>query len=255
MLVKNIPYGTTLDELHEMFSSHGDISRLLLPAAGTMAVVEFVHPVDAQSAFKAIAYRRLKNSIIYLEKAPLGIFAPSKDGQPNRGKLATGIKPVTIAEQSLAEARPAEDEEFASGSTLFIKNLNFSTTSDRLTRVFQGIPSFSFARVQMKPDPKNPSGPRLSMGYGFVGFKDAEAARKAVKSLQGFTLDGHALLVKFAQRGVEEEKGKDAKGVGKSKTTKMIVKNVPFEATTKDIRELFGYASTPTHHSAFLSNI
>ena len=84
------------------------------------------------------------------------------------------------------------------------------------------------------------------MGYGFVGFKDAESAKKALKSMQGFVLDGHELNVRFAGRGREEmEKdvlGNEAKGVGaKARTTKMIVKNVPFEATKKDIRELFGY--------------
>ncbi|KAF7296137.1 Pre-rrna processing protein [Mycena kentingensis (nom. inval.)] len=54
----------------------------------------------------------------------------------------------------------------------------------------------------------------------------------------GFVLDGHALHVKFAGRGTEEERDKGA-GSSKSRTTKMIVKNVPFEAKKKDIRELF----------------
>jgi len=58
-------------------------------------------------------------------------------------------------------------------------------------------------------------------------------------SMQGFVLDGHALNVKFAGRGAEQD-GQDGKGKSsKSRTTKMIVKNVPFEATKKDIRELF----------------
>jgi hypothetical protein len=42
------------------------------------------------------------------------------------------------------------------------------------------------------------------------------------------------------------EEGRDSKadavpGKAKSKTTKMIVKNVPFEASKKDIRDLFRY--------------
>jgi multiple RNA-binding domain-containing protein 1 len=77
------------------------------------------------------------------------------------------------------------------------------------------------------------------MGYGFVGFKTVEGAKKAITGMQGFVLDGHSLHVKFAGRGTEEESKE--KMVSKSRTTKMIVKNVPFEATKKDIRELFGY--------------
>jgi len=76
------------------------------------------------------------------------------------------------------------------------------------------------------------------MGFGFIGFKTPDAAKNAMKSIHGFALDGHALSVKFAGRGTEEEqKGKESVS---STTTKMIVKNVPFEATKKEIRELFG---------------
>lgn len=49
--------------------------------------------------------------------------------------------------------------------------------------------------------------------------------------------------MKLAGRGAEEDEssGDKTSGKAKSRTTKMIVKNVPFEATKKDIRELFGY--------------
>ncbi|EGO28739.1 hypothetical protein SERLADRAFT_459485 [Serpula lacrymans var. lacrymans S7.9] len=246
ILVKNIPYGTTAEQIREMFEPHGQLSRVLLPPAGTMAVVEFAHPDEASKAFRAVAYRRLGNSVVYLEKGPLGMFQDTGDtneptGQP---KISTSFKPVTISEQE-ADGPDGDDEpSLSAGSTLFVKNISFSTTSDRFTQVFRNLPSFAFARVQTKPDPKRPAvpgveAPRLSMGYGFVGFKTADAAQKALKSMQGFVLDGHALHVKFAGRGAEEDEGKD-KGKTKSNTTKMIVKNMPFEATKKDIRELFG---------------
>jgi multiple RNA-binding domain-containing protein 1 len=41
------------------------------------------------------------------------------------------------------------------------------------------------------------------MGYGFVWLKDAESAKKALKSIQGFVLDRHALHVKFDGQGTE----------------------------------------------------
>jgi len=89
------------------------------------------------------------------------------------------------------------------------------------------------------------------MGYGFIGFKDVENAKKAFKSIQGFVLDGHSLHVKFAGRGTEEDlSSKDQDGVNsKSRTTKLIVKNVPFEATKKDIRDLFRHVS---YYSLFI---
>jgi multiple RNA-binding domain-containing protein 1 len=243
ILVKNIPYGTTADQIREMFEPHGDLNRVLVPPAGTMAVVEFEKPDEAAKALRAVAYRRLGNSVVYLEKGPLGMFEEGRMPDSTLTSTATASPhAITVADQVLDSAvgDAGEEPSITGGSTLYIKNLSFSTTQERLMQIFRHLPSFSFARVQTKPDPKRLEGPRLSMGYGFVGFKDVESAKKALKSMQGFVLDGHALHVKFAGRGVEEERKAKDSVKSKSRTTKMIVKNVPFEATKKDIRELFG---------------
>ena len=241
ILVKNIPYGTTAAQIRELFEPHGELSRALVPPAGTIAVVDFVHPDEAAKAFKAVAYRRMGSSIIYLEKAPVGIF----NAIPRERSDATGS---TLVQKDASNSKtnntstdstePVQDneEDAAPGSTLFVKNLSFATTAERLTQVFRHLPGFAFARIQTKIDPKRPN-QRLSMGYGFVGFKNPESAKKALLSMQNFTLDGHSLTVKFAGRGTEEDA--KAKDNVSAKTTKMIVKNVPFEATKKDIRELF----------------
>ncbi|KAF8809936.1 hypothetical protein BYT27DRAFT_6509543 [Phlegmacium glaucopus] len=247
ILVKNIPYGTTIDQIRELFEPHGELSRVLVPPAGTMAVVEFERPDEAAKGFRAVAYRRLGNSIIYLEKGPLGMFDENfvltgKDASKPPQTISSAIR---VPEQSIADiSTPVDDDQDLSiqhGTTLYLKNLAFSTTQDRLVKVFSHLPSFSFARVQTKADPKRPGG-RLSMGYGFIGFKDAEAAKKALKSIHGFVLDGHSLHVSFAGRGADESP--DSKSTDptstKSRTTKMIVKNIPFEATKKDVRDLFG---------------
>ncbi|KAF9522621.1 hypothetical protein CPB83DRAFT_864175 [Crepidotus variabilis] len=253
ILVKNIPYGTTEQQIREMFEPHGMLSRVLVPPAGTMGVVEYDSPADAKQGFKSVAYRRLGNSIIYLEKGPLGMFDDQRPAagpnstaaESSQSKLKTG-GPVRLPEDAMelddADATPS-DQSIKTGSTLYIKNLSFSTTSERLNKVLSALPSFSFARIQTKPDP-NPARPgaRLSMGYGFVGFKDTDGAKKALKSMHGFVLGGHALSVSFAGRGADQgkEDGEKGKNTAKSRTTKMLVKNVPFEATRKDIRDLFG---------------
>ncbi|KAL1746616.1 hypothetical protein HDZ31DRAFT_62053 [Schizophyllum fasciatum] len=226
ILVKNIPYGTSEAQIRELFEPSGTLSRIIVPPAGTIAIVDFESAADAQKAFRAVAYRRLGNSIIYLEKGPAGIF----DGAP------------APAHSTVQDAEDGEDEpDLAAGTTLFVKNLSFATSAERLTQIFGGLPGFSFARVQTKPDPKRPGG-RLSMGYGFVGFKTADDAKSALKGMAGFALDGHTLQVKFAGRGADEDAGsrKGARGAKSTTTTKVIVKNVPFEATKRDIRELFG---------------
>ena len=243
ILVKNIPYGTSVETIREMFETHGELSRVLIPPAGTIAVVEFVHPDEAAKAFKAVAYRRLGNTVVYLEKGPIGMFKEPASTIVEDGPatiVSSGIKPVIIPDEK--DVPDESQTSLAGGTTLFVKNLAFSTTSEQLDRAFRGLPSFAFARVQMKPDPKKPGG-KLSMGYGFVGFKDVEGAKRALKSMQGFVLDGHSLSVRLAGRGVEEPTEGKGKTGGKS-STKVIVKNVPFEASKKDIRELFGYVTS-----------
>lgn len=249
ILVKNIPYGTTIQALQDLFAPHGDLKRVLLPPAGTLGVIEFANAMDAGRAFRALAYRRLGNAVIYLEKGPVGMFknpdtisTPAEKEAQERARLA---EKVAEAEEALRD-QPAESDE--AGATLFLKNLAWATTTERLSSVLSSLPGFSFARVQTKPDPKKP-GARLSMGYGFVGFQTKKDAKKALGGLQGFEVDGHALDVKFAQRGADEvERESKTSGssemAGKTKGTKVLVKNLPFEATKKDVRALFSVYGT-----------
>nr|XP_031859355.1 multiple RNA-binding domain-containing protein 1 [Kwoniella shandongensis]KAA5526427.1 multiple RNA-binding domain-containing protein 1 [Kwoniella shandongensis] len=244
ILAKNIPYGTTIQSLTDLFAPHGTLARVLLPPAGTLGVVEFENSMDAGRAFKALAYRRLGNAVLYLEKGPVGMFKPSSTaGAAPISTQAKAIEEGRLLAEKVSALPENPDPSDEAGSTLFLKNLNFSTTTTQLGVLLSSLPGFSFARVQTKPDPKR-EGERLSMGYGFVGFKTKDAAEKALKGLEGFEVDGKKLEVKFAQRGVEEDRKEDRKKSGgemegKTKSTKVLVKNLPFEVTKKEIRELF----------------
>ncbi|EPQ30657.1 uncharacterized protein PFL1_01558 [Pseudozyma flocculosa PF-1] len=249
MLVKNIPYGTTAQEIEELFARHGQVGKVLIPPTGTIAVVDMPVVGEARTAFLSIAYKRFRNSILYLEKAPAGVFKPEADGQAGEGGAAK-IKQAPLVGQEAPKPRSAavvlgagtgSEAEAEPGATLFVKNLSFSTNDERLGQVFGGLSDFAFARIQTKPDPKQPGGQgRLSMGYGFVGFKSVDAAKNAQKAMDGHVLDGHTLNVSFAKRGQDADDLAAAGITKKSATTKIIVKNLPFEATKRDIRELFG---------------
>ncbi|WVQ97046.1 hypothetical protein IAU59_004156 [Kwoniella sp. CBS 9459] len=242
ILVKNIPYGMTVQSLTDLFAPHGTLTRVLLPPAGTLGVVEFENAMDAGRAFKALAYRRLGNAVLYLEKGPVGMFKAPAETAP----VSTAVKEAEEARllaEKVSNIREVPDPSDEAGSTLFLKNLNFTTTTARLTAVLSSLPGFSFARVQTKTDPKR-EGERLSMGYGFVGFKTRAEANKALAGLEGLEVDNKVLQVKFAQRGVEDDKrenGESKKGEmdGKTKGTKLLVKNLPFEVSKKEVRELF----------------
>ncbi|GAA5917255.1 hypothetical protein JCM8208_006771 [Rhodotorula glutinis] len=239
ILVKNLPYGTTASSLHSLFSPHGTVRRLLVPPSGLIAVVELEDAASAAAAWRALVYKQFSGSVLYLEKAPAAIFA--SEGEPGSRTDDAALPVVAAAPSSTTRAgAPAHDDTAqVAAATLFVKNLNFATTTPRLKAAFDALPDVVFARVQTKSDPAQP-GRTLSMGFGFVGFRTAAAAAAAKDARQGYVLDGHALDVRFAQRNVDKDTTASSSRGAQETSTKLLVKNVPFEATRSDLRQLFG---------------
>lgn len=96
------------------------------------------------------------------------------------------------------------------------------------------------ATIAKKKDPKKP-GHLLSMGYGFVEYKKRSDALKAIKELQNSTLEGHTLELKMSHRKASDmvTRRKSA-SIKKQNSSKILVRNVPFEASKKELKELFG---------------
>lgn len=97
-----------------------------------------------------------------------------------------------------------------------------------------------YATVATKKDPNNPGG-KLSMGYGFVQFYLKKHADEALKTLQQSTLDGKSLELKRSERTTKTDPQTSRKTVKLTKQTgsKILVRNVPFQANKKEIYELF----------------
>ena len=238
ILVKNFPYGTTKAELKALFEEFGSPSRLLMPPAGTVAIVEFVNPKEARAAFAGLAYRRLKDSVLFLEKGPKGLFKGSASTILPTETSLPGVEPKSSA----AEMMPDDAEPIVNTSTLYVRNLNFSTTTAGLRDACQSLGGFLSARVKTKPDPKQPIR-TLSMGFGFLEFRTLEQAQSAARALEGYTLDNHQLVVRAARRDLdvaEATRKADTAEKSAKRKTKVIIKNLPFEATKKDVRALFG---------------
>ena len=240
ILVKNFSYGTKPDEIQKMFEVYGTIRRLLMPPSGTIAIVDFVQADHARSAFGALAYRKFKDSVLFLGKAPKDLFT-SETASYVQSNIDNGR--VRIAKHSAGELlESTRPQQTLNTSTLFIRNLNFSTTSSRLREVFRPLDGFLSARVKTKPDPKI-SGHMLSMGFGFLEFATKEQAQAALAAMDGHNLDDHELLIRATHKGADaaEERRRDdtAKKLA-GRNTKVIIKNLPFEASKKDVRSLFG---------------
>lgn len=253
ILVKNFPHGTTLEELRTLFeqaAAGGPILRVLMPPSGTIAIVQFAQANDAKTAFGKLAYRRIKDSVLFLEKAPkdLLVNAGGLVGAGQSGKAGNAAQKLTVDDMRDGAAdHDADEDEVIDTTSLFVRNLSFDTTTDGLAQAFRPLEGFVSAHVKTKRDPKRP-GQTLSMGFGFVEFRGKPQASAALKAMDGHVLDGHALAVKASHRGldaVEERKRAEAlakkKGAaGAGQRTKLIVKNLPFQTTKRDIQQLFG---------------
>ncbi|XP_072288983.1 probable RNA-binding protein 19 isoform X2 [Eucyclogobius newberryi] len=232
ILVKNLPSGVTVSELEELFSPHGSLGRVLLPPSGLTAIIEFLEPTEAKRAFTKLAYSKFHHIPLYLEWAPVGVFMakpePEKEKKEEEKKVA-GDEDTDDDD---------EEEESVSGSTLFIKNLNFNTTEETLQERFSKCGKIISCTISKK---KDKTGKLLSMGYGFVQFQTAEAAQKAIRQLQHCNVDDHQLELKISERAtrLSEVTHKKKQIVKKQTGSKILVRNVPFQASVKEIRELF----------------
>lgn len=231
ILVKNLPAGVTASELEELFSPHGSLGRVLLPPSGLTAIIEFLEPTEAKRAFTRLAYSKFQHIPLYLEWAPVGVFVAGKPEPVLE-------KEDAVKEEKKEESSEEDEEESAPGSTLFVKNLNFSTTEEKLQETFSKCGKVQSCSISKK---KDKTGKLLSMGYGFVQYQTAEAAQKALRQLQHCSVDDHQLELKISERATRtSEVSRKKKQAEKKQTgTKILVRNVPFQATVREIRELF----------------
>ncbi|KAK1857541.1 hypothetical protein I4F81_000158 [Pyropia yezoensis] len=237
LLAKNLPAGTTAEALEALFSPHGLLTGVVVAPGGVLAVVQFGSAGDAKAAHAELAYSRIGDRPLYLEWAPA----------------------AAVAGFGVAAAKRLREE-----------NLNFTTTDDALRAHFERRPraegpgdphvvcSATVARkrvAERRAQAAAPGAPRPSMGYGFVAFPDRAAAVAAVARLQRSRLDGHALELKLSTRGADAVAAAAACDLvtptasrggaaavaagGGGGSAKLVVKNVAFGATAKEIRALF----------------
>ena len=240
IIVKNLPHGTRRSELEELFSSHGSLHKVVLPPAGISALVEFLEPSQAKEAFRRLAYTKFKHIPLYLEWAPIGAIRPKKKMTKKEKEVDREV--MDEDEKDVGEKREEnEAAEVGEGCTLFVKNLNFSSDEESLRGIFSRIGGLAKVEIARKRNTKDPSHP-LSMGFGFVEFSSHDGALEALKSLQHVELDGHKLELKLSHRakstGAEDRARKLAKK-SEQKSAKIMVRNIPFEANQREVRELF----------------
>jgi multiple RNA-binding domain-containing protein 1 len=231
LLLKNFPFGVTSQEIKDMLNQFGQVKRLIFPPTGTMAVAQYNEAPAASLALKQLAYSNLKGSPLYLEKAPQGIWEGQEQPKP-KVDTSTAVSDEAVDDTSVTSVP----------STVFVRNLNFSTSTARLREAFRQLSGYLSAMVKTRTDAKRP-GEVLSMGFGFVEFRTKAQAEAAIAAMNGKVVDGHELIVQASQKSIDmgEDRRKEdtAKKINAGKT-KLIIKNLPFETNKQDIQKLLG---------------
>ncbi|XP_029171774.1 probable RNA-binding protein 19 [Nylanderia fulva] len=249
ILVKNLPTETKLNEIREMFAKHGVLARIVMPPAGITALVEFLEPSEARKAFHALAYKKYKHLPLYLEWAPDNSFVrPASETDMVASNAKKGKKSTDLAEEVKTEESnknknvqtKEDDEPPEPDTTLFVKNINFSTTEKQLKDYFGKCGPVHYVTIATKKDPENPTN-KLSMGYGFIRYKRKLDADRALKTLQMSVLDGKSLELKRSERTLMSDVKTTRKksNITEQTGSKILVRNVPFQATLAEITELF----------------
>ena len=128
--------------------------------------------------------------------------------------------------------------EEAESTTLYIKNLNWKTTEEGVRGLFGKVEGLKSVTL---PKKKGPNGELLPMGFGFVVYEIRQQALKALNRFNEKALDGHVLQLKFsARKDVVTTKKRKVTEAGNEGNTKLLIRNIPFEATRNELRELFG---------------
>ncbi|XP_031092091.1 multiple RNA-binding domain-containing protein 1 [Ipomoea triloba] len=236
ILVKNLPYSSSETELANMFGKFGSLDKVILPPTKTLALVVFLEPAEARAAFRGLSYKRYKDAPLYLEWAPGNILDQTDDSKNSVIVGEQDVKKVLLEQQVEGTIDADVDPDRVESRSLYVKNLNFKTADESLKKHFsENMKDGRILSVRVKKHTKN--GKTVSMGFGFIEFDSVDTAVNVCKDLQGTVLDGHALILQLCHAKKDEQV---LKKVDKDKSsTKLLVRNVAFEATEKDLRQLF----------------
>lgn len=251
-LVKNLPARTKETDLRKVFGRFGNIKRLVVVPSGLLAVVEYGIATDAKRAYNSLVYTKFGDTPLYLEWiASKALQAGTKCDERGDAKVKSVGGEEKGGSDNIVDNEEDSKEISVNRTSIYVKNLNFETRDRALKEHFINTlrkrkklaMSVRSATVAMKKGREGKESEKLSMGFGFVEFGSSEDAVEAMKLVQNSTLDGHVLQLRLSQRDESNDinKGKKRKAsqAVKKACNKLMVRNIAFEATRKDIRKLF----------------
>ncbi len=277
LLVKNLPPISNIQEELTKFFHMSSPEKFSISPSNTVAILHYATSKQAKQAIRKYSYKRFHNIPLYLEYAPmLSIHNTNINNDAlttkNKDKDATTTnnkEHINVMDESKDESKSTsssnvvthitdtkaqtvavleeEEEDNNSSRTIYVKNLNFQTTEDDLRQFLEKHNKDVLSiRIPTKVGPKSNTSHQQqlqSMGYGFVECISHDAAQKVLTSLKQKPLQGHYLECQYSQT-TSSTSTRNSNGISKQQQKVLMVRNIPFQATKKEIMQLFGAYGT-----------
>ena len=181
--VKNLSESTTEDNLKEIFGKFGPITSVVVMREGDgksrcFGFVNFENPDDAAQAVEDLNGKKFDDKEWYVCRAQ----KKSEREMELKEKFEKNIKEAADKNQ---------------GTNLYLKNLDDSIDDDeKLKEIFADFGTITSCKVM-----RDLNG--VSKGSGFVAFKSAEDASRALVAMNGKMIGSKPLYVALAQRKEE----------------------------------------------------
>lgn len=175
MIVKNLKYETTEEEVRNMFAAYGSLVRFIFPPTHAVALVEFAKPEEAKKAYHGLSFKKLHDQPIYLQ------WAPTQSGQP-------------IRHNDDDESRQTPLKQLKT-TTLIMKNVPFKATKKE---IYDLVNAYAKVKAVRMPKKSDGSGHR---GFVFLDFNTRQEATSAMENLGNIHLYDRHLVVQPAQVG------------------------------------------------------
>jgi multiple RNA-binding domain-containing protein 1 len=184
--------------------------------------------------------------------------AKKKKEVATEDEQATAVKAGSVRAEDVAAslAAGATGDESIESTTIYVKNLSFNTEEPALNTHFSDAVEAAGGalRAAKVAKSKTKDGRVLNSGFGFIECSSEAVAREVIKALQGSNLDGHSLVLQLSSKnegggagggsaadaGKRKKNGSNTAAVPPNKgAIKIVVRNLAFEASRKDILGLF----------------
>ena len=243
ILIKNLPAKGTYDdrELFALFARFGSLDVTATPSSGGFHLIGFANAQDARTAFSRLAYRKFHGQPLFLEWAVVG----SLKNEDEEG-----------GDSSEKQQGTADVDAVATGDTVYVTNLPFQITDDEFSEFLRDLcPRIStrselIENINLLPD----------KGRAFIKVKDAATLNYLLSRLRGKSFNGREISaqVSTSVKAQVAAASEDTNLVPPGRNPlKLLVKNLPFEATEDDLRRLFAAFTDiravriPKRHNAF----